>query len=257
MMRDRLITFVLDYFGKELLDKAAKQDEVANGIQLLGSEEVKKVALGVSLNEDFLKEAVRIGASLCIVHHGFDPRVYKGRFPRSSQKRLKLILNHDLTIIGFHYVLDADPRIGNNAVIIKLLGAKLGEPLFEEFGYVAHFEKPKDAAILAEQCAEIFHHDIFAVYSGPKKVKTIGVVSGAAKPSSEHLTEMEEKGIELFLTGEASESVPSKMAEEGINYFACGHYATEVFGVQELGKVIKSRFEDGLEVEFIDIPNPI
>ena len=47
------------------------------------------------------------------------------------------------------------------------------------------------------------------------------------------------------------------MKESEINYFACGHYATEVFGVQELGKVIKSRFKDKLEVEFIDIPNPI
>jgi putative NIF3 family GTP cyclohydrolase 1 type 2 len=68
---------------------------------------------------------------------------------------------------------------------------------------------------------------------------------------------MEEKGVELFITGESSESIPYKMKESEINYFVCGHYATEVFGVQELGKKIKSQFKDKIKVEFLDIKNPI
>jgi len=47
------------------------------------------------------------------------------------------------------------------------------------------------------------------------------------------------------------------MKESGINYFCGGHYATEVFGVRELGKIIKAYFKNKLEVEFIDIPNEI
>ncbi|MFH2061392.1 MAG: Nif3-like dinuclear metal center hexameric protein, partial [Candidatus Beckwithbacteria bacterium] len=83
------------------------------------------------------------------------------------------------------------------------------------------------------------------------------VVSGGGKPYAEHLAEMEEKGVELFISGESSESIPHKMKESKINYFAGGHYATEVFGVQELGKRIKEHFKEKLKVEFIDIPNEI
>lgn len=255
--RDTLINFIYKTIGEELLKFALQKDELANGVQILGGEEVEKVTLGVSLNEDFLKEAVSAGSNFCIFHHGFDARTYKSRYPTYSQKRLKLIFQHQLTILGFHFALDTHPEIGNNAVIIKKLGLKRGEPLFEDYGYTATFSKPQDVKKLAEKCSKLFEHDIFAVFSGPGTISTIGVVSGAAKPSAQHLAEMDAKGVELFITGEPSESVPNKMKEARINYFACGHYATEVFGVQELGKVIKSHFKDKLQVEFIEITNPI
>lgn len=257
--RDELIKFIYDYFGKELLKRAAQKDELANGVQILGSESIKKVTLGVSCNKDFLKEAVKVGSNFCIFHHGLDVRTYKSRIPRYSQKRLKVIFQNEITIMGFHYILDSHHQIGNNATIIKLLGATIKDPLFQErdFGHTAIFSTPKDVKQLAKKCSEIMEHDIFAVYTGPKRVRTIGVVSGAGKPYAAELAEMEEKGIELYISGETSESIPNKMKEAGINYFACGHYASEVFGVQELGKIIKSHFKDKLEVEFIDIPNPI
>lgn len=255
--RDELIKFVYKIIGEKWIEKALEKDEQANGVQFLGSEQVKKVALGASLNEDFLKEAVKAGAEFCIFHHGFDVRTWKSRYPLFSQKRLRVIYENRLTVMGLHYALDAHPKIGNNAVIIRELGAKIKEPLFEDYGYTAELASPQEVKKLSEKCAKLFSHDIFAVLSGPKKVKTIGVVSGAAKPEALDLAEMEEKGVELFITGESAESLPHKMKESGINYFAGGHYATEVFGVQELGKKIKENYKNSLEVELIDIPNPI
>jgi len=255
--RDELIKFVYNTIGKEWMEKALEKDEQANGVQFLGNEAVNKVTLGVSLNEDFLQEAVKTKAEFCIFHHGFDARVWKSRYPRFSQKRLKVIYENGLTIMGLHYALDAHSEIGNNVMIIKKLGAKVKESFWDEVGYVAEFPTSQDIKKLSAKCAELFSHDIFAVLAGPKKVKVIGVVSGAAKPDGVNLAEMEAKGVELFITGETAESIPHKMKESGINYFAGGHYATEVFGVQELGKKIKEKYKNSLEVEFIDIPNSI
>lgn len=255
--RRELTSVIRKIVGEELLAKAELKDELANGVQFAGSDKVDKVVLGVSLNEDFLKEAVRVKAQACIFHHGFDPRTYKSRYSRSAQTRLRLISKHDLTVMGFHYSLDAHPEIGNNSVIIRELGATRGEPLFDEWGFVARFRTLQSVKELSKKCAKLFEHDIFAVYSGPEKITTIGVVSGAAKPTPAELTEMEKKGVELFITGEPSESIPHKMKESEINYFAGGHYATEVFGVQELGRKLKEHFKNKLDVEFIDIPNPI
>jgi dinuclear metal center YbgI/SA1388 family protein len=255
--RDELIKFIYQTIGQDLLEKAVEKDELANGVQILGQETVKKVALGTSLNETWLKEAIKAKAQFCIFHHSLDPRTYKSRYPRFSQKRLRLIFKNQLTIMGFHYCLDAHPKIGNNAVIIRELGAKIKDTLFDDWGYTAVFNQPQEVKNLAEKCAQLFQHDVLAVLSGPKKVKTIGVVSGAAKPEILDLLEMEKKGVELFITGEAAESTPHKMKDSEINYFACGHYATEVFGVQELGKKIKEKFKTRLAVEFIDVPNQI
>ena len=46
-------------------------------------------------------------------------------------------------------------------------------------------------------------------------------------------------------------------SENGISYFVCGHYATEVFGVKALAEDLKKEFSDKLEVKFIDVKNPI
>ncbi len=256
--RDELIKFIYQTIGKGLLEKAAKVDEVANGVQILGKEDVAKVAIGASLNEDFLKEAVRWGADFCIFHHGFDPRTFKSCYPISAQKRLKLIFENDLTIAGFHFCLDAHPQIGNNAVIIKKLGARISHPFYKEgWGFIAKFFRPQPLATLKSKCVKLFNHDVFAVIAAKKAVRTIAVVSGGGKPDAQDMTEMEEKGVELFISGEPTESMPYKLSESGISYFAGGHYNTEVFGVQALGEKIKAEFKDRLKVKFIDIPNPV
>ena len=255
--RDDLTKFIYKTIGKDLIAKSLEKDEVANGVQYLGADEVNKLAIGVSLNEDFLNEAVKAKAQYCLFHHGFDTRVFKSRFPLFAQKRLKLIVKNYLTIMGLHYALDAHPTLGNNALIIKALGAKIVAPFWEDWGYTAKFSSPQAIDKLQKQCAELFNHDVLAVLSGPKQVSTIAVVSGAAKPAMAEIAEMEAKGVELFITGETSEWIIHQMKESEINFFCGGHYATEVFGVQELGKVIKKHFGNKLEVEFIDIPNPI
>lgn len=255
--RDQLVSFIYKTIGEDLLEKALQKDEVANGVQILGGDKVRKVALGVSLNEEFLQKAVELGSNFCVFHHGFDPRTYKSRYPIYSQKRLKFTFKNDITVMGFHYALDAHPKIGNNVTIIKKLGAKIKEPFWDEGGYTGIFAAKKDVHDLAHKCKDLFGHGVFVVQAGPKKVKTIGVVSGGAKPGAQELAEMESKGVELFITGETSESNPHKMKESGINYFVCGHYATEAFGVQELGKRIKSHFGTRVDVKFLDVENPI
>jgi dinuclear metal center YbgI/SA1388 family protein len=255
--RDELVKFIYQTIGEELIKKAEIKDEIANGLQFSGSDQINKLALGVSLNEDFLTEAVKAKAQFCLFHHGFDARVWKWRFPAFAQKRLKIMVENKLTVMGLHYALDAQPKFGNNATIIKELGAQIKQPLFDEWGFTAEFSGPKKVSDLQTQCAKLFNHDVLAVLGGPKQVTTIGVVSGRGVPEPSHIAEMEAKGVELFITGETSEWVIHQMKESGINYFAGGHYATEVFGVQELGKIIKAYYKDNLEVEFIDILNII
>jgi len=260
--RDELIQAIHEIIGSDLLEKAQTIDQNANGVQIHGVEEVTKLALGVSANLDFFQEAVASGAQFCLFHHGLPlhPKyhIYNSRLDLSQQKLLKYVFAHDLTVAGYHYALDAHPIIGNNAAIIRKLDAKMtDETYYEDWGWIAEFDKPQSVEELAVKCSKIFAHDVFAVYAGPKQIKRFGVCSGGARPSGRVMHEIQEKKLDLHLSGEIAEWSIAMAKQAEFNYFSCGHYATEVFGVQELGKKIKEKFKDKLEVEFIDIPNPL
>lgn len=259
--RDELISFIKKTIGEDIIEKAQGVDKNANGVQILGVEEVDKLVLGTSRSLDFFKEAVEVKAQFCVFHHGLglsEREIYNSRPTMALQKRLKIIFDNNLTVAGYHFSLDHQPEFGNNATIIKLLKAKrLDIPYFDEWGWVAEFDKPQNVMKLAEKCSQIFENDVMAIYGGKKKVKRIGVVSGGGKPSGSWALEIAEKNIDLHITGEIAESGPALAKDMGFNYFAGGHYATEVFGVQELGKIIKQHYQNSLEVEFLDIPNSI
>lgn len=255
--RDKLTEYIEQVIGTDLLIKARQIDPLmANGVQFHGSEKVHKVALGVSLNSEFLRAAVEAEAQYCIFHHGFDSRTVGASYSQGAQARLRLIVQNNLTIAGYHYALDAQADFGNNATIANLLGAKITGTL-DEWGFVAQLSEPMTLDALTAQCSKIFAHDILMTKGATKQVQTLGIVSGAGKPYHANIEEMHHKGVELYISGESSESRLHAMQEEGISYLLAGHYATEVFGVQELGKKLKAHYKDKLDVEFIDIPNPL
>jgi dinuclear metal center YbgI/SA1388 family protein len=234
-------------------------DTNANGVQIVGQSKIEKIALGVSANLDFLQEAVKDKAQLCIFHHGLNfSDIYSSRLDPALQSQLQVVFDNHLTVAAYHFALDHHPVLGNNAQIIEKLGAKrLEMGYFDNWGWVAEFAKPIEASELASKCSELFEHDVFAVYGGPSKIKRIGVVSGGGKPKGKELFELFDKKIDAHITGEIAEGGPSLAKDGGFNYFSCGHYATETFGVQALGNAIKDEFKDKLEVEFIDIANPL
>ena len=43
--------------------------------------------------------------------------------------------------------------------------------------------------------------------------------------------------------------------ESGVAFLACGHYATETFGVRGLGELLAQRF--GVDHQFVAVPNPV
>lgn len=255
--RDEITEYLYSLFGQELLDKAAKIDPVPNSVQIKGQDQVSLVALGVSASPDFIAAAIKAKAQYLIVHHGLHTGyLLNGRFD-VYENRLRAIFKADLTLAGFHYALDSHPEIGNNAQIIKLLGAEAtGETYFDGWGYVAKLEPALTLTALTQKAIALFKHEVYVVPSGPRLIRRLGVCSGGAVPRNEWFEAIDKK-IDLHLTGEIKESAPSIANEARINYLACGHYATEVFGLQALANKLKSNFNQELTVKFIDIPTTL
>ena len=254
--RDKIIKFIFDYFGEDFVKKTKAKDEYINGVQFRGAEEVGKVALGVSTNVEFLQKCADWGAEMIIVHHGIYLNKLNHYLNPVIKKRLKVLFDNDITFMGFHFMLDAHKKIGNNAQILKKLGAKIVEPFFDEWGWVGQLPKAMDIEAVVKKLTKIFNHPPDKYLFGPQKIKKVAVTSGAGVPRLTDMPEFLEKEYDLYVTGDIRESTPHLLKEAGINYLSFGHYDTEKFGVMALGEVIKKKFPS-LEVKFIDVPNPL
>lgn len=61
-------------------------------------------------------------------------------------------------------------------------------------------------------------------------------------------------GAHAFITGEISGPQAHYARECGVAYLACGHHASERYGVQAVAEQVAQQF--GLTHEYIDIDNP-
>jgi dinuclear metal center YbgI/SA1388 family protein len=244
-------------FLDDLLEVGRFEDYGPNGLQVPGAAEVTKVLTGVSAQRELFERAVAEDAQLVLAHHGllwdFEPR----RIGPAQANRLKLLLANDVALAGYHLPLDAHPEHGNNALLASALGAVGHERAFpykgEPIGTIAHFEgEGLPIEELLTRVATVTAREPLVFDAGPARVRTLGIVSGAAAGA---LADAIELGLDAFLTGEPKEHVMAQARESGIHFIAAGHYATETFGIRRLGELVAERF--GVEHVFAAIPNPV
>lgn len=252
-----LSSYLDNFFGPELIAKARLIDtHMPNGLQWRGKEEIKKICLGVSASCKLFEQASERNSDAVIVHHGLSVDTPYNLFSYSLQQRIKILTQNNISLFGFHYVLDSHPEFGNNSLVLKDLGAKKTSKLHDEWGWAGEFANPVSINSVKESCQKLFGHDVFIVKGRKEIVKRIGVVTGRGVPFQNEKLELMEKGIELYITGEISEWNVREFEEMGITYLSCGHYNTEKIGIKYLTDKLKEKFNE-LDFEFIDIPNEI
>ncbi len=102
------------------------------------------------------------------------------------------------------------------------------------------------------RCRSFYGREPLHLPGERETVETVGIISGGAQ---KEFAEAIAAGLDAFITGEVSEWVMNTARESGVHFLACGHYATEVCGIRALGELVAERFN--VEVEFVDVPNPV
>ena len=251
LARDRLVHYLDQY-----LEASAVDDYGPNGLQVEGTPTIRKIVTGVSGCLELFSEARRHGAQAVLVHHGI---FWEGR-PRTltgwQYRRVAELVQGDINLIAYHLPLDRHPEVGNNAVAARQLGLLNLEPFAlhrgVSIGFKGEFSEPIPVDDLVQRTEALYGRSPLALGPGKGDVQTLGVVSGAAQGE---IHQAIAAGLDAYITGEASESVMNIAREAGIHFLSCGHYATERIGIQALGQHLHEEF--GLEVEFIDIDNPV
>lgn len=253
--RDELISRIHTYFGQEWLATARARDEhLANGIQILGKEEINTIVVGVSATVELFEAAKKRHADVVLAKHPMKITAPFQLLDRSFQERLRMVFTNNWTVGGYHYLMDVHPEVGNVPILMEKLGIARGSAFFNGWGYIGEFDKPQPLARIAEFLEKIVNHPVFQVIPSEKKTaKRVGIVTGGGIPRQEELLEMLEHNLDLYITGEISEWTTHLYREAGIAYFAAGHHATEVFGPQAFADVLQKLVGEKAKVEFVNI----
>jgi len=263
--RDELSRFLADLYQYQNFE-----DYCENGLQVEGKEKIENIVFGVSFNRPFLEKAMEQKPDAIIVHHGiFQQGVFK--LTGMLKQRVKMLLDHDISLFGIHLPMDGHPELGHNALLLKAIHAQGIEPL--ELGFRGKNAKGHNL----DRILEIFHrelhpegfagdsagdessifslskkHGFLVLENGPKVPGTIAVIAGGSSGSYEKAVE---KGIDTFFCGDIKEQIPAFSYESRTNFVNLGHYYSEKPGVLALKKHIEDNFDVG--TNYIEIPNPV
>lgn len=238
------------------LEPARFQDYCPNGLQVEGKAHVRRIVTGVTASAALIDAAIARKADALLVHHGY---FWKGEDPRITgmkRQRLNKLLAHDISLIAYHLPLDAHPTLGNNAQLARQLelvpdgSLEPGNPC--ALGNTATLARPLGVEDFATHIQKMLGRTPQVIAGGPVQIRRLGWCTGAAQGYIDQAIAL---GLDAFLSGEISEPTVHAAREAGIHYFACGHHATERYGVKALGEFVEKTL--GLPVEFVDIDNPV
>ena len=242
----------IEAFLDEWLEVRRFKDYGPNGLQVEGRPEIRRIASGVTASLAFIQAAMEAGADTLLVHHGLFWRGQDGRLTGLLWERVARVLRHDLNLFAYHLPLDAHPEVGNNAQLGLHLGlsvtARAGD---QDLVFLGEAEAPMALDSLAGRLQRALARQPLVLEGDGRALRRIAWCTGGAQGFFEAAIAA---GADAFVTGEVSEPQAHLARETGVAFLACGHHATERFGVAALGQALAARF--GLEHVFIDVPNP-
>jgi dinuclear metal center YbgI/SA1388 family protein len=235
-----------------LLDVGRFRDYGPNGLQVEGRPQVRRIVCGVTASRALIEAALADRADAILVHHGLFWRGQDGRVTGWLKERLALLLGADVSLFAYHLPLDAHPSLGNNAQLGARLGlaadARFGE---QDLGLVASLPEPLALDVFVRRIEPALGRAPLAVAGDGRTLARIAWCTGGAQGYFEAAIDA---GADAYLTGEISEPQAHIARESGVAFLACGHHATERYGVQALSRHVAAEF--GIEQRFIDIDNP-
>ncbi len=247
-----LLNELRDY-NASLLQTGLFKDYCPNGLQVEGRAEVRRIATGVTASQQVLDAAIMWGADAILVHHGYFWRNEDAAITGIKKRRIAQLLRNDVSLLVYHLPLDAHPELGNNARLGKLLGiaeqGRFGEQNVACFGELA---STQTLAQFAAQIGRSLQRTPQVIGDEAGNIRKVAWCSGGAQGYFEAAIA---QGVDVFISGEASEQSFHLAQESGVAFIAAGHHATERLGIQALGEHLSVRF--GLEHCFFDQDNPV
>ncbi|ANF81462.1 Nif3-like dinuclear metal center hexameric protein [Acinetobacter sp. NCu2D-2] len=240
----------------QTLKSAEFKDYAPNGLQIEGKQDVNKILCAVTASQTAIEAAIAQGADLLLVHHGY---FWKGEaYPITGMrgKRIKTLIKNDISLAGYHLPLDSHPTLGNNTAIADLLELQNIEALDpterHPIGNIGYLKSPMSPEQFKAFVSEKLGFDAIHLPADKANIQKVGFCTGGAQ---DFIKKAAEQNCDAYISGEVSERTFYEAQELNVHYYACGHHATEKYGVQRLAKAISEQFN--IEYSYFELNNPI
>lgn len=246
---------LLDYLDQQLVS-GKFSDYAPNGLQIEGRVNIKTICTAVTASYDVIQQAIELGADALIVHHGYFWRGEDPALVGMKYQRINALIAHQINLFAYHLPLDCHPQWGNNYQLglglglLKMRAHRIGQ--IDGLLWTGALPKPLLIDDLMQQCESFFKRRPVHLSGGHTHIQTLAWCTGAAQ---QYLIEAKRLGVDAYLSGEVSERTFYEAKELAIDYFSCGHHATERLGVQALGEHLALTFD--LNHYYLDTENPI
>ncbi|MPW35260.1 Nif3-like dinuclear metal center hexameric protein [Vibrio sp. B1Z05] len=243
-----------------LNDKLSAQqikDYAPNGLQVEGTENIKKIVTGVTASQALINEAIRLNADALLVHHGYFWKGEPEPIVGMKGRRIRALIKNDINLYGYHLPLDIHPELGNNAKLAELLDIEIEGGLeghAQSIALYGRLKSPVTGAEFAQRIAQVLNREPLHIAPdfADKMIESVGWCTGGGQ---DYIQLAADHQLDAFISGEISERTTFVAREQGIHYFSAGHHATERYGIKALGEWLAEQY--GFEVTFVDINNPV
>ncbi len=242
----------IDVYLSAVMQAATFKDYGPNGLQIEGRERVGLLVSGVTASLALIEAAIAARADALLVHHGLFWRGQDGRLTGWLKQRVQRLMAHDISLFAYHLPLDAHAEFGNNAQFGRRIGVSADSRFGEQsLGFVGSLEQPMTTPDLLGRLRQISSRTPAHVEGDGRALRRVAWCTGGAQSYFEGAIAA---GADVFITGEMSEPQVHLARETGVAFIACGHHASERYGVQALGSHIAEHF--GIEHRYIEIDSP-
>jgi len=252
--RDELLRLLNSWLRPETF-----HDSCPNGLQVHGDPDVWRVATCPSVSEECFRQAATQGAQMILVHHGLFWDRPGFVVDEVMRRRLWLLFERGINLVGYHLPLDAHPELGNNARLAGEMGlAELdfdfglyhGNPI----GCVGALPQGPRLEELAARLGAALLCTPYVQGEPTRRVQKVAVIAGGAGDIP-FLLDARARGCEVFVTGNVFEQSVAVARELDLALIALGHYNSEKLGVRALGDRLAAQSD--VTVFHLDVPNPI
>jgi dinuclear metal center YbgI/SA1388 family protein len=227
-------------------------DDSWNGLQFEGTTNVKHLATAVDASIDSFSKASQIKADLLLVHHGQFWKAANPSLAGWQKQRVDQLYRYNISVYAAHLPLDKHKVVGNNAQLLKLLGASITSDFHKygetTIGWIGKL-KPTPLETIVSKLNSKLNTACHVVGNTKSTISTIAVCSGGGAYSG-FFDALNDK-VDLYLTGDPVYVEPTAK-DANINIVFAGHYYTETLGVKALGKHLAKKFS--LKHTFLDLP---
>ncbi|MEI8025048.1 MAG: Nif3-like dinuclear metal center hexameric protein [Pseudomonadota bacterium] len=212
------------------------------------SASVSKVITCLTLSPDVAEEACAAGVGLIVTHHPFPFKPSSKYTDATVEGRIFLrLIESGIAVFSSHTAFDGASE-GINELILRGLGFTEMEPITPREGLSGGLGRMTRGDLAVDQIlndlkAFLSLKHISVVRAKPK-VKKVGVVCGSG---GDFISTAHAKGIDCFITGEATFHHSLLARSLGITLILVGHFLSERFAMEVMAQRIGIKFP-GLSV---------